>query len=241
MDKYKEIKEKVKNISPSVSILDREGWLLYKLARQNNTGPAVEIGSWLGRSTIWLAQGCIDKLKEEGKSYLVYAVDPHGGTSTHEYEGVKDTYQEFLRNLKNAEVDEIVRPIKLTSRQALKEVIWNQKVGSNIGLLFLDGEHKYEAVKEDFGLWSEALALGGVVVLHDTIAYKGPRKLVGEIAISNKYKFTGVCGQLVAFKKIKESYWIWGPNYWWLLYWSFYSLLFMSAKMLPKGIKERIK
>jgi len=240
--KYLEIKEKVKNIDPEVGILDKEGWLLYKLARKNNLGPVVEIGSWKGRSTIWLAQACVDKLKEgEDKTYLVYAVDPHQGTGTHSYEGQVDTYQEFLSNIEKAGVSEIVKPIRMLSKAALSEVIWESKI-QGLGLVFIDGSHDFEDVSWEVTNWGQALKVGGVLALHDCIGYSGPKDTVELMLLSREWKWIGICGQVVAFKKINKTSKVWLTNIWWFLYWRNYSLLFLLAKkILPKRVKDRIK
>jgi predicted O-methyltransferase YrrM len=53
-----------------------EGRLLYRLAAEADpAGCIVEIGSWHGRSTIWLAAGA-----QAGRGARVVAIDPHSGT-----------------------------------------------------------------------------------------------------------------------------------------------------------------
>src|SRR5688500_2728947 len=64
-------------------VADVEGWfgleegrLLYRLAFEADpAGAIVEIGSWHGRSTIWLAAGAA-----AGRGASVIAIDPHHGT-----------------------------------------------------------------------------------------------------------------------------------------------------------------
>lgn len=54
-------------------LADVEGALLYSLARKcNANGVIVEIGSWKGKSTIFIAKG-----SEAGQRVRVYAIDPH--------------------------------------------------------------------------------------------------------------------------------------------------------------------
>lgn len=44
---------------------------------------------------------------------------------------------------------------------------WIQKVGTPIDLLFIDGNHSFQSVFEDFTLWVQHLRLGGIVIFHD--------------------------------------------------------------------------
>ena len=99
-----------------------EGWitrsesrLLYHLAKEcTGKGVIVEIGSWKGKSTVFLSLG-----SKDGKNIRVYAIDPHiGGT---EQKDLRPTYDTFLKNIKRVKVDDIVTPILDTSANAAKE------------------------------------------------------------------------------------------------------------------------
>lgn len=214
--KLKEIRDLVKGIDPQMSILDMEGEYLYKLAKNAKEGIVVEIGSWKGRSTIWLAKG---------SNQDVWAVDP-------------TLAEEFFENLENAGVSHLVKAKRLTSRKMI-ELVPIVK----IGLLFIDGDHSYKEVKFDFDNWSKFLIDGGTIALHDTIAYEGPRRIVVEdILGSSKWKIIRICGQIVAARKTNQSGFIllcW--NLLMYTYWRLYSWLFMLLKKLPRGIKERLK
>jgi len=59
----------------------------------------VEIGSWKGKSTIWLAKGA-----KAGSQNEVFAIDPHQGSKAHTDEGEESTYPTFLTNLEKAHV-----------------------------------------------------------------------------------------------------------------------------------------
>lgn len=142
-------------------ITENEGELLFSLARDvSPEGVIVEIGSYKGGSTIFLARGV--KIAEKEK---VYAVDPHSRRKEFRM-GVelvqKNTFSIFTQNIKNAGVDDWVIPIVKTSYQAAKG--WRKP----IRLLWIDGSHKYEHVKIDFLLWERHLVKGGVIALHDT-------------------------------------------------------------------------
>lgn len=147
-----------------------EGKLLYKLAGKcPENGVIVEIGSWKGKSTVWLASGAI---KSNSK---VYAIDPHNGNSSEikEEYGEIDTYDTFIENITKAKLLEQITPIRKTSEEAIRNF------DKEIDLLFIDGDHNYDEVKNDFDLWFPKLRNGGVIAFHDTVGtFSGPRKFV---------------------------------------------------------------
>jgi predicted O-methyltransferase YrrM len=138
----------------------REKRLLWDLASTVASGVIVEIGSFEGYSTIILA-----KAAGKGNVDEVYAIDPHTGRSCEvdgedsPYEG--DTWPRFNENIRRAGVSHVVRGLKLKSEEAVEG--WEK----SIGLLWIDGSHRYEDVKKDFLLWRRHLVAGGVVVFHD--------------------------------------------------------------------------
>ncbi|MCL0091478.1 class I SAM-dependent methyltransferase, partial [Dehalococcoidales bacterium] len=123
--------------------------LLYKLAKNLPLGQAiVEIGSWKGKSTVWLAKGAA-----AGQRNKVYSIDPHQGSEAHIHisESEEDTYPAFLANLTKAGIQDIVVPLITTSQQVAR---WWRR---SIGLLWIDGSHNYEDVKRDLFLWKQYL------------------------------------------------------------------------------------
>lgn len=142
-----------------------EGELLFRLAQTcSPAGAIVEIGSWQGKSAIWLAHG-----SRQGPRTPVYAIDPHVGSPEHQLEGGPVwTFDAFQRNIARAGVDDLVRPILKTSAEAARS--FDQPVA----LIFIDGAHEYEAVHEDIALWYPKLIEGGIMACHDT-AYRPPK------------------------------------------------------------------
>src|SRR5437870_10215952 len=84
-----------------------EGRLLYQLARGcSGKGAIVEIGSWKGKSTIWLGHGSHD-----GRRIKIHAVDPHTGSPEHLGKSRRVwTFEEFQQNIKAAGVDDVIVP-----------------------------------------------------------------------------------------------------------------------------------
>jgi len=147
-----------------------EGELLYNLARKcQGLGAVVEIGSWMGKSTVWLASGC-----KAGQQLPLFAVDPHAGALEHHMTGVINTLDKFNENLRKAGVEDLVTPIVKTSGEAAKTF------SQPIELLFIDGSHEYDSATRDCELWLPKVVPGGTVAIHDTTTYDGPRKAVTE-------------------------------------------------------------
>ena len=148
---------------------DKEADLLTRLAGEVEDGCIVEVGSWRGMSTIALAKGA---------RVPVYAIEPHEvftGVLGGQF-GPADR-RAFFENLLRAEVVERVRLVNLSS-----EVVapgWKLPVG----LLWIDGDHRYEAVRRDFESWEPHVR--GKVAFHDAIQPTlGPAQLIDELLAS---------------------------------------------------------
>lgn len=155
-----------------------EGYYLYSLAKRAEL-PIVEIGSWKGLSTIFLALG-----SKAGNHCKVYAVDHHTGSA--EFFAVFGdkkiwSYDHFLQNISNFGVSDIVEPILATSEEASKK--WN---GERIGLLWIDGGHYYNTVKKDYESWEPFLAPEGIIAFHDS-HWSGPKRLISEVIKEPKF------------------------------------------------------
>ena len=169
-----------------------EGQFLAKAAHRVAPLPGVmvEIGSYCGKSTIWLAQ----------TGEMLYAVDPHIGDLG--VGQVAPTLSAFLTNLKKAQVDnKTVVPIVKTSAQA--KTGWDKP----IKLLFIDGLHDEQHAREDYLWWSPFLVDGGVIAMHDAFASGfGVQKVALKYLVgSENYYEIGVVGSIVYGIKGKGS------------------------------------
>ena len=180
-----DIDEQELDLGLRYSVSDREARCLYSLAEASQPGAIVEIGSWKGRSTVYLAKGA----ERGGKGNKVYAVDPHlSGT-----EGV------FRENITKLGVDNIVISLIMKSEEAIKQ--WHHPVS----LLFIDGAHDYESVKKDFVLWEPWLITGGVIALHDRF-FQGPSKVIRNYVLkSNSFSSVRVVDSMLFATKGIES------------------------------------
>jgi predicted O-methyltransferase YrrM len=174
-----------------------EGELLYQLARAcTDRGVIVEIGSFKGKSTIWLAKGSL-----AGAGATVVAIDPHTGSAEHQRGGRPVwTYEEFLANLRRAEVGEVVTPLVATSADAA------ERLDQPVEMLFIDGDHRYEMVRQDFDLWFPKLLEGGYLLMHDTIRWEGPRRVAREsIYRSQCFRRVGFVHSITFGQKVGQN------------------------------------
>ncbi len=190
---YEEVKKLVDRVDGWIG--KREANYLYLLAKEGaKKGAIVEIGSWKGKTTTLLA-----KASQAVRGKQVYAIDPHKGGPDQEKSGYKEvnTEAEFRKNIRDAGLEDIVIPMVMTSERAAKE--WNKP----IGLLWIDGDHSYELVTKDFLLWSPHLSQTGIIALHDTYSWEGPRRVVKEYLLpSNKLSILGQVDGIAAAKRV---------------------------------------
>jgi predicted O-methyltransferase YrrM len=175
-------------------LADVEGALLYSLAKKcNANGVIVEIGSWKGRSTVFLAKG-----SKAGQRVKVYAIDPHEGNAQVLVEN--PTFHEFKKNMANAQVEDIVVPIVKTSEEAANDFL------EPCALIFVDGSHEPDSVKQDFVLWYPKLTEGGIIAFHDTLGWVGPRMLVKDVLYkSNNFKNVRFARSITYGEKVAQN------------------------------------
>lgn len=149
-----------------------EGYALYQLAKAGpSTGKIVEIGSFMGCSTCWLAAGT----KAAGRRPVV-AVDHFRGSPEHQPGGshavaaiaaTGSTFPIFKENITKKAVADCVE-IRIGSSA---EVVanWSEPVR----LLLIDGDHSLEETQADFQCWSPFVNSGGLVAFHDVGVWPG--------------------------------------------------------------------
>jgi predicted O-methyltransferase YrrM len=146
-----------------------EGEALYRLAGQvAHLGPCLEIGSYCGKSTVYLGSSC------QEKNNVLYAIDHHRGSEEQqlgeEYHdpdifdaeiGAVDSFKNFRVTLKTAGLEDTVVPIVTTS--ALAGRYWT----TPLGMVFIDGGHSFEAALCDYRCWAGHIVPGGILAIHD--------------------------------------------------------------------------
>jgi predicted O-methyltransferase YrrM len=142
---------------------------LYMLALEaSKSGPCLEIGSYCGKSAIYLGTAC----KENNA--VLFSVDHHTGSEVQqpgqEYfdpdlldkeTGKIDTLRLFRKTIDDFDLENAVVPI--LGRSEVIGRAWN----TQLSLIFIDGSHAYESVLNDYQIWAKHLLSGGYLVFHD--------------------------------------------------------------------------
>ncbi|MDJ0784993.1 MAG: class I SAM-dependent methyltransferase [Desulfosarcinaceae bacterium] len=146
-----------------------EGEALYTCAREMaEWGPCLEIGSYCGKSALYLGAAC------KAADGVLFSIDHHRGSEEqqpgegyfdaelYDFKAFQiDTLPFFRRTLAAAELTETVVPIVCASEVAVRG--WQ----TPLALLFIDGGHAYETVRTDYRLWHPHIMPGGRLLFHD--------------------------------------------------------------------------
>lgn len=137
-------------------------------ARQCPGLPFVEIGSYCGRSTIWLG----DAARRVGT--VVFAVDHHRGSEENQagWEwhdpslvdpnlGRMDTLPRFRRTIHDAGLEDVV--IAVVGPSPIVARHWT----TQLAFLFIDGGHGVEPARNDYLGWTPHVVPGGMLAIHD--------------------------------------------------------------------------
>jgi predicted O-methyltransferase YrrM len=144
----------------------RRGASMYYMALAGPPGDVVEIGSWQGRSTLFLAQAC-----DDADNGVVHAVDTFFGNPGNEAAYVvgaadrSDLESNFRRNMATAGLAHRVRVYATSSANAAADVARAATGGAR--LVYIDGEHTYEAVRADLAAYADLLVPGGLLLFDD--------------------------------------------------------------------------
>lgn len=139
-----------------------------RAARAVPGAPWVEVGSYCGRSTVWLGAAA------QRSGVTLFAVDHHRGSEEnqegwqwHDAElvdqrtGKMDTLGFFRSTMHDAELEEVV--VAVVGPSAVIGRQW----GTPLGLLFIDGGHGVEPARADYLAWTPHVAMDGLLVIHD--------------------------------------------------------------------------
>jgi predicted O-methyltransferase YrrM len=141
---------------------------LYKSARDLASGSVIaEIGSYLGASACFLASGGWNRISK------LYCIDTWENDAMSE--GPKKTFDAFLQN--TSVFKNIIAPLKGKSMDVV------ELVDGPVDLLFIDGDHSYEAVTADLKTYLPKVKGGGLLILHDWGWAEGVQRAVRETIV----------------------------------------------------------
>jgi predicted O-methyltransferase YrrM len=149
-----------------------EGDALYAAARQGAANvpgaPFVEVGSYCGRSTVWLGAAA----REAGT--VLFAVDHHHGSEENQpgwewhdtslvdaRTGRLDTLPTFRRTIEDAGLEDAV--VAVVGSSPVIAGYW----GTPLALCFIDGGHGKDVARADYEAWAGKVAAGGLLAIHD--------------------------------------------------------------------------
>lgn len=151
-----------------------EKYLLHRIAKKlPQKSICVEIGSYLGSSTCFIAAGisngsklyCIDTWGNQNMNYVEIDTDAKE----------RDTFEEFNSNTKKYR-NKIIK-LRKWSTEAVNDL---KKPGIKVDFLFLDGDHNYEGVKKDWDLYKPLLNKSAIIAFHDTEWAAGVKRVIKE-------------------------------------------------------------
>ena len=152
-----------------------EGMLLHRRAlEQLAHGPALEVGTYCGKSAVYL--GAAARVVG-GPQAVVFTVDHHHGSEENQAgwehhdaslvdarTGRMDTLPVFRRTIEDADLEDVV--VAVIGQSTTVSAHWR----TPLSLLFIDGGHAEVHAQNDYTGWAHHLAPDGLLVIHDVFA-----------------------------------------------------------------------
>ena len=193
---------------------EKEGDALYLAAfaacKELPKLPIVEIGTYCGRSTVWLGAAA---RKYHAK---VFAIDHHFGSEENQHgwvwfdESLLDiatnklnTLPSLLATLRKTRLCDVVIPIVGESKVISSQ--WSTK----IAFCFIDGGHGDEPTRSDYLSWAPKIEVKGLLAIHDVFedpkdGGQAPYKHIYKAALdSGEFVEISATGSLRILRRIK--------------------------------------
>jgi glycosyltransferase involved in cell wall biosynthesis len=141
-------------------------WMFYReIAKGLRDGDVVaEVGVWLGRSVIFLAQEC----QRLGKKVKLIAVDTFKGEENQAVHQATvalaggSIYKSFMANLERCGVADMFEVMIGDSVEMSQDV-----AAGSLAFCFIDAAHDYASVRRDIKAWRPKVRAGGTFAGHD--------------------------------------------------------------------------
>jgi predicted O-methyltransferase YrrM len=189
-----------------------EGRALYDAATKYlDSGVAVEIGTYCGKSTVLLGAAA------EARDSVLYTIDHHHGSEEHqagwefhdaslvdETTGLFDTLPTFRHTLDAAGLDDHV--VAVVGRSPVVARSWR----TPLQLLFIDGGHTEAAAQRDFDGWAKWVDVGKALVIHDVFpdprdGGQAPYHIYCRAIESGEFSEASVTGTLRVLERVSGS------------------------------------
>jgi predicted O-methyltransferase YrrM len=185
---YKLRKSGFKNTNKIPTFTSKEELLkLHELAVSCPTkANVVEIGSYLGASTCYIAAGL------NGKNASLYCIDTWQNETMPD--GIKDTFNSFLKNIAKSKTK--IFKIRQNSLN-----VKNRDLPLSVDFAFIDGDHSFASVKKDVGLIELLMSKDSILAFHDAVYFKGVSMMIGEVLKGGNWRLEGQVNNLVWLRK----------------------------------------
>lgn len=187
---------------------DDEGLALHRAAlAAAPTGPLLEIGSWCGKSAVYLG----DAAEQAGT--VLFCVDHHRGSEEnqagwehHDPTLVDprtrriDTLPRFRRTIEEAGLEATV--VAVVGESTLVAAHWQTR----LGMVFIDGGHGPDPAHADYDAWAPLVAPGGLLAIHDVFedpagGGRPPYEVWCRAAASGDYEPVSTTGSLRVLRR----------------------------------------
>lgn len=180
------------------------GYLFQLASDLPASAQVIEVGSWMGASTCFIAGGL------KGDRAKIFAVDNFQGLSTcgedaawyHRHFrklGANSTLEIFRENFASLGFTPRSEPVVSDSLAAAQTL---EAKRGQIDFIFIDGDHSYDACKADIAAWTPFVKRGGVIAFHDfgSRADGVTRAIFESIKEQRFAEIVGVAGTIIAFR-----------------------------------------
>lgn len=184
-----------------------EGLALYEAAMAAPGGPFLEVGSYCGRSTLFIGAAAAER------AGVLFAVDHHRGSEENQpgwewhepdlvdpHSGLIDTLPHFRRAVFDAGLEAHV--VAVVGDSPSVAALW----GTPLAFLFVDGGHGAAAAHADYEGWTPHVAPGGTLAIHDVFddpadGGRPPYEIYLRALASGDFSETGRTGSLRVLRR----------------------------------------
>jgi len=157
------------------SLPPSQGLQLRNLVLDRNVRSCVEIGCFIGVSSLWIGSA----IRENGDGYLrsVDLFEPKAPNRFH-FSFLDDPYEAAAKAVRDAGLHGIIEFVRSESTTYAAQL----DAAEPLDMVFIDGDHTFLGIARDFLAYFPLLRKGGVAVLHDIhpayCGWTGPRKFL---------------------------------------------------------------